>query len=189
MAEPNTQPSPPLAAVPDPQAPKPEAESESEPGGRGGAPWWLFAVLALLLVASVWGLVSQTQHSRAQAQEIVSLNGQLGEFEAQLTALSTQVAQFGMQRELVGISVGKLAQQLTDLQSLVAWNPAQLGSKPPGGAAGEAGEAEAPAAASGGPEAAAPEANSPTEPGTLDLDSVPALRPGPSLELAPRDQV
>lgn len=189
MAEPNpktgSQSSPSLAAVPDPQAPA--ARPEEARSGRGGAPWWLFAVLALLLVASVWGLVSQTRHARAQAVEIVDLKGQVGELESRLSELSSQLAGFGMQRELVNVSVDKLIAQLTQLQALVRWDPSQPGAAA-GPAQGDEATPEAPEASAAEPAEEAPDAPAGSS-GGLDLDSVPALKPGPSLQLAPRDQV
>ena len=181
--------SPNLAAVPDPKAPKSEA---TEPPERRRSAWLWVGLLAVALVLALWGLYHQTQLANSQATEIGALQGELAELQTELEGLTSQLTQFGMQRELVEATVGDLVERLARLQSLVAWDPSTGGSAPE--ATSEAtGEDAAPEAAgqeAAGEEAgAAPEASAPSEgeagPAAADPDTADELGSKLSLQLAP----
>ena len=170
-AEPSETASPGLAAVPDPQAPKPEA---AEPPERRRSPWLWVGLLAAALVLTLWGLVQQTQLARSQATEIGALQGQLGQLQTELDGLTSQLTQYGMQRELVEATVDDLVERLARLQSLVAWDPA-TGTSPP-----EAGAGEAEAAAEAAPPAEGEAGSAGSDPeATDDLSSKLGLQLAP----------
>ena len=113
---------PTLVAIGDATEARPAAPQQSEPESKSVSRT-LFWIVVALLALSVTGLALQSQHASAQATRITALSGQVEGLEAQLAAAHTQLATYGMQRELVRTSVSDVLEQLLILAGLVDVDP------------------------------------------------------------------